>query len=84
MIFEEKETNLRASIINDKVRNCSRILVKQSTINRNMRRQFVYYFVKYDLAYYYKQCNDRVEKVKRKGWKILNNKSNNITSKEEL
>ncbi|MPZ07692.1 MAG: ArsR family transcriptional regulator, partial [Nitrososphaeraceae archaeon] len=48
--------------------------VDQSTISRDikvlkkMSQQFVYDLAKSDLAYYYKQCLDGIEEVKRKSW----------------
>jgi hypothetical protein len=50
--------------------------VDQSTISRDIKvlkelsQQFVFDLAKYDLAYYYKQCIDGVEEVRRKGWEI--------------
>lgn len=47
--------------------------VDQSTISRDIKalkalsQRFVFDLVKSDLAYYYKQCIDRIEEVRRKG-----------------
>jgi DNA-binding transcriptional ArsR family regulator len=51
--------------------------VDQSTISRDvkvlkeMSQQFVFDLAKSDLAYYYKQCIDGIEEVRRKAWEIL-------------
>jgi IS30 family transposase len=51
--------------------------VDQSTISRDIRvlkelsQQFVFDLAKSDLAYYYKQCTDGIEEVRRKGWEIF-------------
>jgi hypothetical protein len=48
--------------------------VDQSTISRDIRalkeqsQQFVYDLAKSNLAYYYKQCINGIEEVKRKAW----------------
>ena len=57
--------------------------VDQSTISRDIKalkelsQQFVFDLAKSDLAYYYKQCIDGIEEVRRKGWEIF--KGQNIT-----
>jgi hypothetical protein len=38
---------------------------------------------KSDLAYYYKQCIDGIEEVRRKGWEIFKGK-NNLTPRDKL
>jgi IS30 family transposase len=51
--------------------------VDQSTISRDIKalktlsQQFVYHLAKSDLAYYYKQCIDGIEEVRRKAWELL-------------
>jgi IS30 family transposase len=56
--------------------------VDQSTISRDikvlkeMSQRFAYDLAKSDLAYYYKQCLDGIENVRRKGWEIFNNVTN--------
>jgi IS30 family transposase len=56
--------------------------VHVSTISRDvtyLRKQsqrFVYDLAKSDLAFYYKQCLDGIEEVRRKSWEIYNNDSN--------
>jgi Holliday junction resolvase RusA-like endonuclease len=53
--------------------------VHVSTISRDVRylrkqsQQFVYDLAKSDLAFYYKQCLDGIEEVRRKSWEIYNN-----------
>ena len=48
--------------------------VDQSTISRDVKilkelsQQFIYDLAKSDLAYYYKQCINGIEEVKRKAW----------------
>jgi hypothetical protein len=52
--------------------------VNQSTISRDTKalkelsQRFVYDLAKSDLAYYYKQCLDGIEEVRRRGWEIFN------------
>jgi len=61
--------------------------VDQSTISRDIRalkelsEQFVYDLAKSDLAYFYKQCIDGVEEVKKKAWSIFNNELKNPKDK---
>jgi HTH domain len=51
--------------------------VDQSTISRDIKvlkilsQQFVYDLAKSDLAFYYKQCIDGIEEVKREVWHIF-------------
>ena len=51
--------------------------VDQSTISRDIKvlkalsQRFVFDLAKSDLAYYYKQCIDGIEEVRRKGWEIF-------------
>jgi Holliday junction resolvase RusA-like endonuclease len=53
--------------------------VHVSTISRDVSylrkqsQQFVYDLAKSDLAFYYKQCLDGIEEVRRKSWEIYNN-----------
>jgi Holliday junction resolvase RusA-like endonuclease len=49
-------------------------LVKQS-------QQFVYDLAKSDLAFYYKQCLDGIEEVRRKSWEIYNDDRQNYSLK---
>jgi IS30 family transposase len=66
--------------------------VNQSTISRDIKmlkelsQRFVFDLAKSDLAYYYKQCIDRIEEVRRKGWEIFKgqNNSNNLTPRESF
>lgn len=65
--------------------------VDQSTISRDIKalkalsQRFVFDLVKSDLAYYYKQCIDRIEEVRRKGWEIIKGHNNgNLTPKDKL
>jgi hypothetical protein len=57
--------------------------VDQSTISRDIKtlkqlsQRFVYDLAKSDLAYYYKQCIDGIEEVRRKGWEIFKEQNNN-------
>src|SRR5687768_9297015 len=63
--------------------------VDQSTVSRDVKvlkeisQRFVYDLAKSDLAYYYKQCIDGIEEVRRKGWEIFN-KTTNLTPKDKL
>src|SRR5215211_6430058 len=51
--------------------------VDQSTISRDvkalkeMSQQFVFDLAKSDLAYYYKQCINGIDEVRRKAWEML-------------
>jgi len=47
------------------------------TYLRKQSQQFVYDLAKSDLAFYYKQCLDGIEEVRRKSWEIYNNDSLN-------
>ena len=64
--------------------------VDQSTISRDIQalkelsQRFVFDLAKSDLAYYYKQCIDGIEEVRRKGWEIFKGKNNNLTPKDKL
>jgi hypothetical protein len=67
--------------------------VDQSTISRDIKvlkllsQRFVFDLAKSDLAYYYKQCIDGIEEVRRKGWEIFkgqNNNNSNLTPKDKL
>jgi DNA-binding transcriptional ArsR family regulator len=66
-----------------------KLKVDQSTISRDIKvltklsQQFVYDLAKSDLAYYYKQCLDGIEEVKKKGWDIFNG-INNLTTRDKL
>lgn len=61
--------------------------VHVSTISRDVTylikqsQQFVYDLAKSDLAFYYKQCLDGIEEVRRKSWEIYNNDSQNDSLK---
>jgi len=63
--------------------------VDQSTISRDikvlkqMSQKFVFDLAKSDLAYYYKQCIDGIEEVRRKGWEIFKG-HNNLTPRDKL
>jgi IS30 family transposase len=62
--------------------------VDQSTISRDIKalkelsQQFVYDLAKSDLAYYYKQCIDGIEEIKRKVWEMFRN--NSLSEKDKL
>jgi hypothetical protein len=62
--------------------------VDQSTISRDVKalkqlsQKFVYDLAKSDLAYYYKQCLNGIEEVKRKAWKMFRN--NSLSEKDKL
>jgi hypothetical protein len=65
--------------------------VDQSTISRDIKalkalsQRFVFDLAKSDLAYYYKQCIDGIEEVRRKGWEIIKGHNNgNLTPKDKL
>ena len=60
--------------------------VDQSTISRDvkalkeMSQQFVFDLAKSDLAYYYKQCINGIEEVRRKAWELLRGDDKQQTS----
>jgi DNA-binding transcriptional ArsR family regulator len=67
--------------------------VDRSTISRDIKtlkllsQRFVFDLAKSDLAYYYKQCIDGIEEVRRKGWEIFkgqNNTNSNLSPKDKL
>ena len=65
--------------------------VNQSTISRDIKmlkelsQRFVFDLAKSDLTYYYKQCIDGIEEVRRKGWEIIKGHNNgNLTPKDKL
>jgi hypothetical protein len=64
--------------------------VDQSTISRDIKvlkqlsQRFVFDLAKSDLAYYYKQCIDGIEEVRRKGWQIFKGQDGNLTPKDKL
>ena len=52
-----------------------------------MSQQFVFDLAKSDLAYYYKQCIDGIEEVRRKTWELLrgnDEKEQQLTLKDKL
>ncbi|HEY7078476.1 MAG TPA: hypothetical protein VH500_02175 [Nitrososphaeraceae archaeon] len=61
----------------------------QSTISRDIKalnalsQQFENDLAKSDLAYYYKQCIDGIEEVRRKGWEIFKGYGN-LRPKDKL
>jgi len=63
--------------------------VDQSTISRDIKalkalsQRFVFDLVKSDLAYYYKQCIDGIEEVRRKGWEIIKGHNNGNYAKRQ-
>ncbi|HEY9385672.1 MAG TPA: HTH domain-containing protein [Nitrososphaeraceae archaeon] len=66
--------------------------VDQSTISRDikalkeMSQRFVFDLAKPDLAYYYKQCIDGIEEVKREAWEAYrsNDSSSSLKPKDKL
>ena len=65
--------------------------VDQSTISRDIKvlkelsQRFVFDLATSDLVYYYKQCIDGIEEVRRKGWEIFKGQNNgNLTPKDKL
>ncbi len=69
--------------------------VDQSTISRDvkvlkeMSQQFVFDLAKSDLAYYYKQCINGIEEVRRKAWEMLRDEDDEgqpslLTPKDKL
>ncbi|HEY9387416.1 MAG TPA: HTH domain-containing protein, partial [Nitrososphaeraceae archaeon] len=66
--------------------------VDQSTISRDikalkeMSQRFVFDLAKSDLAYYYKQCIDGIEEVKRKAWEAYrsDDSSSSLKLKDKL
>ena len=65
--------------------------VDRSTISRDIKalkllsQRFVFDLAKSDLAYYYKQCIDGIEEVRRESWEILKGQNNrNLRRKDNL
>lgn len=65
--------------------------VDQSTISRDIKvlkelsQRFVFDLATSDLVYYYKQCIDGIEEVRRKGLEIFKGQNNgNLTPKDKL
>jgi hypothetical protein len=49
-----------------------------------MLQQFVYDLAKSDLAYYYKQCKDGIEEVKRQAWEAYRSNDGSLKPKDKL
>jgi HTH domain len=66
----------------------SQLGVDQSTVSRDIKalkelsQQFVFDLAKSDLAFYYTQCINGIEEVRRKGWEIFH--KNDLTSKDKI
>jgi IS30 family transposase len=64
--------------------------VDQSTISRDVKalrelsQQFVFDLARSDLAYYYKQCINGIEEVRRKTWEMLRDNEQPLTLKDKL
>src|SRR5215208_6168597 len=64
--------------------------VDQSTISRDVKalkqlsQQFIYDLAKSDLAYYYKQCLNGIEEVKRKAWGAYRSDDSSLKLKDKL
>jgi IS30 family transposase len=64
--------------------------VDQSTISRDIKvlkeqnQRFIYDLAKSDLAYYYKQCIDGIEQVKRKAWEAYRSTNTSLKLKDKL
>jgi transposase len=64
--------------------------VDQSTISRDVKalkelsQQFIYDLAKSDLAYYYKQCINGIEEVKRKAWEAYRCDDYSLKLKDKL
>jgi IS30 family transposase len=64
--------------------------VDQSTISRDVKalkqlsQQFIYDLAKSDLAYYYKQCLNGIEEVKRKAWEAYRSTNSSLKLKDKL
>jgi DNA-binding transcriptional ArsR family regulator len=83
--IEERRRKV-ASLLAQSMTECAiaqELRVDQSTISRDIKvlkqqsQQFVYDLAKSDLAFYYKQCIDGIEEVKRKVWEMLRKNNNN-------
>ena len=65
------------------------LAVDQSTVSQDikalkqMSQQFVYDLAKLDLAYYYKQCMDGIEEVKRKVWEACRSNDASLKPKDK-
>jgi hypothetical protein len=66
----------------------SQLGVDQSTVSRDIKalkelsQQFVFDLAKSELAFYYTQCINGIEEVRRKGWEIFH--KNDLTSKDKI
>lgn len=66
----------------------TKLNVDQSTISRDikilkeMSNRFIFDLAKSDLAFYYLQCIDGIEQVKKETWKILNDDS--LSTRDKL
>ncbi len=49
---------------------------------KQLSQRFVFDLAKSDLAYYYKQCIDGIEEVRRKGWEIF--RGHSLRPKDKL
>jgi arginine repressor len=64
--------------------------VTQATVSRDVKvlkelsQQFVFDLAKSDLAYYYKQCIDGIEEVRRKAWDMFKAKNDDDTINSEM
>ena len=81
--------NIVSSVNDRKPKIALELQVDQSTISRDIKvlkqlsQRFIFDLAKSDLAYYYRQCIDGIEEVRRKGWEIFKGYSN-LTPKDKL
>jgi DNA-binding transcriptional ArsR family regulator len=77
--IEERRRNIASMLAQSMTETeiAKQLNVDQSTISRDvkalkgMSQQFVFDLAKSDLAYYYKQCINGIEEVRRKTWEML-------------
>ena len=92
--LEERRRQIASLLAQSKTEQeiADKLGVDRSTISRDIKtlkllsQRFVFDLAKSDLAYYYKQCIDGIEEVRRKGWEIFKGQNNdsNLTPKDKL
>jgi IS30 family transposase len=90
--IEERRRRV-ASLLAQSMTECEiaqELKVDQSTISRDIKalkqlsQQFIYDLAKSDLAYYYKQCLNGIEEVKRKAWEAYKSTNSSLKLKDKL
>src|SRR5215211_4911584 len=95
--IEERRRNVASMLAQSMTETeiAQQLHVDQSTISRDVKvlkeisQQFVFDLAKSDLAYYYKQCINGIEEVRRKAWEMLRDEDDeqqpsSLTPKDKL